>query len=459
MGKKKPEEMAKQRKIFMAGAEKQGIPADKAEHVFDLMEKFAGYGFNKSHSAAYALICYQTAYLKAHFPQAFMAATLSCDMGNSDKVAALVADCMAMDLEVFPPDVNASDWEFTPEKNGIRFGLGAIKGVGEAAIRELVRVRNEGDKFTSFEDMIFRLPAKTLNKRLCEALIKAGAMDAMIPHKHSGMEGISAALDEASRRRQERLDRQSGLFGVAESSEDGSDLFPWLEPWDERACLQAEREVLGFYLTGHPLQSYLQQVKGLADIHLAQLHDCLDDAKVIVPISITAVREYRGRQGTMAFVQIEDLHGHAEMVVFSKLYGESRELLHADIPLLLAAKVDTSKEEPTLIAEALVSLEEVLPTLVQRITLSLDAEQCTAETIHALKKLPASESLPVRWQFEVRLSNGSIARLTSSMAAPQWTYDVRRCLHELFGVEAVSVTCAAWKPVLTESRSVYKKSA
>ena len=459
MGKKKPEEMAIQRKIFMEGAEKKGVPADKAEHVFDLMEKFAGYGFNKSHSAAYALICYQTAYLKTHFPQAFMAATLSCDMGNSDKIAALIADCKSMGLDVYPPDVNASDWEFMPEGDGVRYGLGAIKGVGEAAIRALVQARLEGEKFTSFEQMVFRMPSKSLNKRVCEALIKAGAMQTMIPHMHAGLEGVGKALDEATRRRQERLDRQSGLFGVAESSEDGRDLFPWLEPWDEHACLQAEREVLGFYLTGHPLQSYLNQVSGLADIHLGQMGHCIEDAKVVIPISITAIREYKTGRGMMAFVQIEDLHGRAEMVVFSKLYEQCRDVLHADEPLLLAAKVDTSKEEPTLIAEAITSLEEVLPELVQRITLNIDAAQCTPQTLDTLKALPISKEVHVQWRFQVRLANGSIAQLESSKRAPQWTYAVKRCLHEQFGVDAVAVTCASWKPVLVENKSFRRKSA
>ncbi|MDX8407021.1 MAG: DNA polymerase III subunit alpha, partial [Mariprofundaceae bacterium] len=166
MGKKKPEEMAKQRQIFMQGAEKNKVPADRAEQIFDLMEKFAGYGFNKSHSAAYALISYQTAYLKAHFPQAFMAATMSCDMGNSDKIAALTTDCRNMGIEMLRPDINASDWEFRPEGDAIRFGLGAIKGVGEAAIRALVKERTANQSFASLEDMVLRTPARTLNKRI-----------------------------------------------------------------------------------------------------------------------------------------------------------------------------------------------------------------------------------------------------------------------------------------------------
>ena len=324
--------------------------------------------------------------------------------------------------------------------------MGAIKGVGEAAIRSLVEVRKAGEIFTSFDDMVMRLPEKTLNKRVCEALVKAGAMGDMIPHMRSGLQGMSAALDEASRRRHDRLANQVGLFGVAEPSKDGNDLFPWLEVWDERECLQAEREVLGFYLTGHPLESYLHQVSGLADINLRQLPTCLDEAKVVIPVFVSAVREYRTARGTMAFVQLEDLHGRAEMVMFSKLYESCREMLQADAPLLLAAKVDASKEEPTLIAEAIILLKDVLPELVQRIILNVDGAVLNHESMAMLKGLSAGLSeesdTHVQWRFKVDLANGSIAQLESALPAPLWTNGVRRSLHERFGADAVLVQCA-----------------
>jgi len=458
MGKKKPEEMNQQRKIFMEGAVENKIPADKAEHVFDLMEKFAGYGFNKSHSAAYALICYQTAYLKAHFPQAFMAATLSCDMGDSDKVAVLVDDCAQMGLKVLPPDVNASGWEFLPEGDAIRFGLGAVKGVGEAAVRSLVETRQAGGVFTSFEEMVFRLPAKALNKRVCEALVKAGALQAMVPHKRAGLEGMSAALTEAARRRHDRLARQAGLFAVAEAVGDGRDLFLGTEPWDERESLEAEREVLGFYLTGHPLESYLKHVSGLGDMHLGQLETCLDEAKVVLPVFVSAMKEFRTQRGAMAFVQLEDLHGRAEMVVFAKLYGEYRELLHSGEPLLLAAKVDASKDAPTLIAEALVLLKDVLPELTKRIVVSSQAACFDAEMMRNMASLPVGEATEARWQFQLSLPNGSIAQLESLRPAPPWTADVKRRLQEWLGVDAVSVQCSAWQPVIEEVRTFRKRS-
>ncbi|MDX8395468.1 MAG: DNA polymerase III subunit alpha [Mariprofundaceae bacterium] len=448
MGKKKPEEMQKQREIFMEGAEKNNHNSAKAEQIFDLMEKFAGYGFNKSHSAAYGLICYQTAYLKAHFPQAFRAATLSCDMGNSDKVAALVVDCRSMGLEMLPPDINASDWEFIPDNEHLRFGLGAVKGVGEAAIRDLVKTRVEGGVFTSFEDMVMRLPEKTLNKRICEALAKAGAFGDLVPHVRAGLEGMTEALDEATRRRKEHLARQSALFEVSEPA-GGTGLFPLLSKWSQGECLQAEREVLGFYLTGHPLEEYLNNINGLGDTHLGFLSDLEDGAKVIIPIGISAIREHRGARGTMAFIQVEDLHARCELVMFADLYGEHRELLQTDQPLLLAARLDLSKDEPTLLAEALTSLTEIIPQLIGRVRIDCSSIALDDDTLASVKSLPSLKQGDIDLQFHVHLPNGNIAELETSTRF-DWNNDVKLSLQERFGKEALHLFCRAWKPVIKE---------
>ena len=445
MGKKNPAEMAKQRKVFMEGAARNRIPAGKAEHIFDLMEKFAGYGFNKSHSAAYAMIAYQTAYLKAHFPQAFMAATLSCDMGNSDKVARLVADCQAMDITVLPPDINASAWEFMPEGGAIRFGLGAVKGVGEAAIRELAREREENGVFASFDDMVLRLPQGTLNKRILEALIKAGALNALIPHPHAGLEGLPEVLARLNRQRREQSTRQSALFEVAEpaASESG---FQDVEPWSPGECLQAEREVLGFYLTGHPLEGYLKHVSGLGDMTLAELGEQRDGAQVVLPVGVASVRTHRGRQGTMAFVQVEDLHGQAEMVCFARLYASVMDVLHADRPLLVAARVDKSRDDPVLIAEAIVLLDEVLPDLVDEIIIHAGSVAWDEITIARMKALVQEKAGQAKLAFHVRLPDGSVAELETGLCL-RWDEDVRVQLDARFGADAVHVKCKRWKPV------------
>ncbi|MCF7822469.1 MAG: DNA polymerase III subunit alpha [Mariprofundaceae bacterium] len=445
MGKKKPEEMAKQRKIFMQGAEKQKVPAARAEQIFDLMEKFAGYGFNKSHSAAYALISYQTAYLKTHFPQTFMAATLSCDMGTTDKVVTLINDCRSMDIEVLPPDINASNWEFIPEGNTIRYGLGAIKGVGKAAIRALVETREQSGPFTTFEDMIIRLPERTMNKRICEALIKAGAMHAVVPHVHAGLVGITEALNEALRRRKEHLSQQSALFEVVESGGDGYGLFPDVPEWSQGECLQVEREVLGFYLTGHPLEEYLANTSGLGDLNLSQLSEVADQSNVVIPVGVSSIREHKGGRGTMAFVQVEDLFGRAEAICFAKLYEGSRDSWNADQPLLLAARVDATKDEPALIVEAVTLLDEIFPSLVAMVRVESSSIAWDASIISEIEALKREKPGDVRFQFHVRLPDGSIAELESKPLLC-WDHDVESWLKERFGPESVHVRCRPWKP-------------
>ena len=446
MGKKIPEEMAKQRKVFMDGATKHHVPEDKAERIFDLMEKFAEYGFNKSHSAAYALIAYQTAYLKAHYPQAFMAATLTCDMGNSDKVAVLVADCRAMGIDMLAPDVNASDWEFLPEGQAIRFGLGAVKGVGEAAIRALVKARNKGGRFADIEDMLMRVSAKALNKRILEALLKAGACNAIEANARAVLEGLGEVLDRTQRRRKELSAGQSALFEAAEPAPQAADGVA--ESWSLGEQLQAEREVLGFYLTGHPLEEHLGRVSGLADTHLGQLGTLADGAKVTLVAAVGGLREHRGARGTMAFVQIEDLHGRSELVCFANLFGKVRDLLQPDTPVLVAARVDASREEPVLIAEAIESFETALPQLVGRIRLDLGSLGLDDLTLARLKGLMGRDGT-ARLSFRVHLPDGSVAELESGAGIP-WTPELQAQLESRFGRQAVHLECRPWQPVVDQ---------
>jgi len=442
MGKKKPEEMAKQRQIFMVGAEKQKVPLDRAEQIFDLMEKFAGYGFNISHSSSYALISYDTAYLKAHFPQAFMAATLSCDMGNTDKVAALVTDCRNMEIEVLPPHINHSDWEFRPEKDAIRYGLGAIKGVGEAAIRETVAERKENGPFENFEALIMRSQGRTLNQRVLDALIKATALEGLIPNQRAALEGLAEVVEQLGRKRKEDASNQSTLFEVAEP-EAGEGGFPLLASWNAGEQLQAEREVLGFYLTGHPLEAYLKRFQGLGDCNLAELGQREHESQIVIPVGISSVRPYNGRSGTMAFIQVEDLHGQAEMICFAKLYAEVSELLASDEPLLVAAKVDTSKDDPVLIAEAITTLDTILPELVHEIQISAASIAWDEMTLARLKSVATGGN--ARLSFHVRLPDASLAQLLTGPCI-SWCDAVRTQLDARFGVDSIRVRCKPWQP-------------
>jgi len=451
MGKKKHEEMAEQRKIFMRGAEKRKIPVTKAEQIFDLMEKFAGYGFNKSHSAAYALIAYQTAYLKAHFPQAFMAATLSCDMGNSDKVCTLVADCRSMQVPILPPHVNASNWEFVPEgERAIRFGLGAVKGVGEAGVRELVRVRNASGVFSSFEDLFMHLPARVLNKRMGEALIKAGAFEGLIPHMRAALEGLGDAMDRAARKRHDVEAHQSALFEVAEPQglKGG---FPDVPPWGMGECLNYEREALGFYLTGHPLEEYLGRVTGLANANLEDVKQLPDGAMAVVPVGVSSVRTHRGTRGMMAFIKVEDLHASAEMVCFSELYQEIFEYLDGEQALLAAVRVDRSRDEISLLAEAIEPLESVLASQLACIRIVTSALTWDEAAIARFRKLADEHPGNAKVSFRLRLVNGSLADLSSDLSLC-WNRDVKQQLRMWFGADGVHLVCRPWKPKRKEKQ-------
>jgi len=447
MGKKKPEEMAKQRKIFMQGAEGNKVPADKAEQIFDLMEKFAGYGFNKSHSAAYALIAYQTAYLKAHFPQAFMAATLSCDMGNSDKVCGLIQDCRRMKIEVLAPHVNASDWVFVPEgESAIRFGLGAVKGVGEAAVRALVEERQQAGKFDLFEDLVMRTPPRSLNKRMLEALVKAGALDGLVPHARAALEGLAPAMEMAARKRHEQDARQSALFEVAEPDVGGGG-FPDVAEWSLGERLRHEKEVLGFYLTGHPLEEYLGYIDGLWNANLESVADMPDGATVVLPLTVTSVRTHRGARGTMAFVQVGDLFGSAEMVCFSSLYNEAVEFLEGEQALIAMLRVDRSREELSLIAEALAPLESVLAGQVRRICISTHALVWDDAAVARLAALARNNPGKVGVRFHLHLANGATAELSSGLCLC-WNDEVRDSLRAWFESKAVQLFCKPWQPAL-----------
>src|SRR4029077_13735802 len=259
MGKKKAEEMAQQRSIFVSGAVARGVREGLAAHIFDLMEKFAGYGFNKSHSAAYALLSYQTAYLKAHYPAQFMAAVLSADMEHTDKVVTLIKECSDMGLAVLPPDVNASVYAFTAcDARSIRYGLGAVRGVGEAAVEALIRARARGP-FASLEDLCRRLDLQKANRRVLEALLRSGSLDALGPNRATLMDRLSAAMQLGDQNMRAHAAGQNDLFGLGadpRASAPQSVPSPPLPEWSEAVRLTGERETLGLYLTGHPLARF-----------------------------------------------------------------------------------------------------------------------------------------------------------------------------------------------------------
>ncbi|MBN8766815.1 MAG: DNA polymerase III subunit alpha [Thiobacillus sp.] len=334
MGKKKPEEMAQQRTIFLEGAAKRGADTQVAERLFDLMEKFAEYGFNKSHSAAYALVAYHTAWLKAYYPAEFMAATMSSEMSDTDKVRVFYEDCRANGLTMLAPDINRSGYRFEPVgKTDIRYGLGAIKGSGEAAIGAIVAEREANGPYKGLFDLTRRVDKRYLNRRVLEALVKAGAFDALNDHRASLMASVGAALETADRAA--RSGGQVGLFG--EALDGGEDLID-VPLWPEQEKLLQEKSALGYFFSGHPFTSYLAEVSSFAKRQLDSLEPSRDPV-MLAGIAVS-LRTQMTRRGKMLILLLDDATAQVEVVIFNELYEQSRHLLKDDALLIIEGKVN-----------------------------------------------------------------------------------------------------------------------
>ncbi|WP_295803526.1 DNA polymerase III subunit alpha, partial [uncultured Microbulbifer sp.] len=352
MGKKKPEEMAKQRSTFEEGAKSEGVDPDLAMKIFDLVEKFAGYGFNKSHSAAYALVSYQTAWLKAHYPAQFMAATMSSDMDKTDKVVTFIEECRAINLDLVPPDVNLGSYQFSVDvDNRIIYGLGAIKGLGEGPIDNIIAEREQGGPFTDLFDFCSRIDPRKVNKRALEALVRSGALDSIGPSADDA-DGLNYSravlfnsLDEAVKSAEQQSKNDSAgmmdLFGeVVRSASDGDvyEDFRRARPWSIRERLEGEKNTLGLYLTGHPIDEYEDELKHLVKARIADLKPGRESQKVAgLVVGMRVMKTKRG--DSMAIVSLDDRSGRIEAAVFSEAFGEHREKLVKDSLLVLEGSI------------------------------------------------------------------------------------------------------------------------
>ena len=334
MGKKKAEEMAQQREIFLTGAKQRGVDDKVAGRLFDLMEKFAEYGFNKSHSAAYALIAYHTAWLKAYYPAEFMAATMSSEMSDTDKVHIFYEDAKVNGIEILPPDINQSLYRFEPTANKqMRYGLGAIKGTGEAAINAIVVAREQDGPFTGLFDLCRRVDKRTLNRRVLEALIKSGSFDNVNPHRASLMASIAAAMEMADRAA--NSGGQNSLFG--EPTAEASEMLVDAPMWKEKEKLLQEKAVLGFYLSGHPYTEYESELKRFVKKRLADLQKA-NEPQIFAGI-IVSVRPQMGKNGKRYFVTLDDATATQELMIYQEIYEASREWIKEDELLIVEGKV------------------------------------------------------------------------------------------------------------------------
>jgi DNA polymerase-3 subunit alpha len=394
MGKKNPAEMAKQKSTFVDGAVTMGHDAEKAGALFDLLAFFAGYGFNKSHSAAYGLVSYHTAWLKAHHRAEYMAALMSIEAGNTDKILSYIGDCKRAGLKVLPPDVNESQrgFDVPPHaRDTIRFGLAAIKGLGDGAIEAIIEARGEaGGRFGSFQDCLERLDHRRVNKKVLESLIKCGALDWTGLPRQQMFEGLSVAVPAAQKAQQDKQSGQTSLFGGARAPAAPPVRLPDVGEWPLASRLSREREALGFFITGHPVEDYLFALRKMQVTPLDRLGERpTEDGMVRIAGMVSAQRQILTKRGDkMAFVTLEDMHGTVECVFFSEPWAQSRAVVTAELPILVTGKLEKGADgTPKVLAETARSLDEVQEGIARRVVVVLRAEELDEVRLTGLQRL------------------------------------------------------------------------
>ncbi|MDT0593709.1 DNA polymerase III subunit alpha [Glaciecola petra] len=392
MGKKKLEEMEKQRSFFKQGAIDNNIDPDLAMKIFDLVEKFAGYGFNKSHSAAYALVSYQTLWLKVHYPAEFMAAVLSADMDNTDKVVTLIDECANMQLTVLPPDLNSGAYKFTVNKNGeIVYGIGAIKGVGEGPVDAIIAARKNEGEFIDLFDFCAKVDLKKINKRVLEKLILSGAMDKLGPHRAALMASLKDALDAAVQNAKAAAAGQADLFGMEDFTQAQTEhSFKQVPPWPERVWLDGEKETLGLYLTGHPMSQYIQECKNYIDCTVKDLMPTQRDVFTRTAGLIYAIRVLTNKQGRRwALVTLDDKSARMEMRVSPDAFEQYEALLSTDNLIWIKGQVsfDRYNESTTMNIKEVMTLSDARNRFVKKLSLNLASKDCTVSSVAKLQDI------------------------------------------------------------------------
>jgi len=413
MGKKKPEEMAAQRTKFLAGCESNKLPAKKAERIFDLMEEFAGYGFNKSHSCAYALLAYQTAYLKTHFPVEFMAALLTSETGNTDKVVKYINEARGMGITVLPPDVNSSDLNFTPVGEAIRFGLAAIKNVGEGTARGIIESRVRLGSFKTIYDFCDDVDPRVLNKRALESLIKSGAMDSL-GQRERLFASMDDAITSAQRMGHHRSVGQSGLFGGSLPAEIYRRELAEADPWPEHDRLAGEYSTMGFYVSGHPLSKYADRLRDLRAIELGTFENRSAGEEVAVAGIIVSIRAMRSRKGARwAILSLQDPTGMVEVLVFPESFAKLEAVLKTGAMLLLRGRVNVEDAGTRLVASDATPIEDVAEPPASLVRVRLGRDSVNDGMLDMLKDLLGARPGVCAVEFEFYSTEGGILRLAA----------------------------------------------
>ncbi len=390
MGKKNVELLAAQKKTFLEGTRRRGLDPRKGEKIFEQMEHFAGYGFNKSHSAAYALVAYQTGYLKAHFPLDFMASLLTAEGNNTDKLVPYLAECRDMGLEILPPDIALSRADFSAEGNSIRFGLSAIKNAGEGAVEAVLAARERLGTIRSLKELVMEVEQRAVNRRVFEAFIKSGCLDSIYPVRARLMAGLDRIQDMAHKARQDQESGQGSLFGVdaGDAPPALDEGLPEVEPWTDHETLAYEKESLGFYMSGHPLSEYAREVADFGTHNSADLRHIRSGESVAMAGMISAIRKRKTRKGDwMAVLTLEDMEGTCEVVLFPDLTANRHELLVEDAAILVTGRAESQggDDRGKILAEEIIPLSQVRQKRARAVAISLEAPGLDEERLLSLR--------------------------------------------------------------------------
>ncbi|OQX83096.1 DNA polymerase III subunit alpha [candidate division KSB1 bacterium 4484_87] len=443
MGKKIKSAIESLKVEFIDGAVKNGVAAADASKIYDLIEKFAEYGFNKSHAAGYSVLAFQTAYLKTHYPAEFMAANLTSEMNSSDRVVILIEECKRMGLEVLPPDINFSDLKFTVENGKIRFGLLAIKNVGKNAIKSIIETRKENGTFKTIFELCEYVDLRQVNKKVLESLAQAGAMDSLEGNRHQLFLSVDTAIHYGQQRSVQRAKGQTSIFGAnPETQHMDVPPLPAVSEWPEREKLNYERSVLGFYLSGHPLSQYAFVIKLFSCNNLNELNSLDNEMPVRIGARVINVKQYITKnKKPMAFVSVEDLTESGEVIVFPEAYDKFRDFLQEDQLIFIIGQISKREEDETakIICRQVIPFDQVWNRLGESLHIRINEEQVSREKIFNIKNLLMQSQGKIPVYLDVRTQKNGTYTLRSRRIFTQLTLDLAQKLSEQVGKDNIWV--------------------
>ncbi len=450
ISKKKARTITKERQRFVAGCIEKGLIQSQAQQIFEFIERFAGYGFNKSHSTRYAIIAYQTAYMKTYWPIEYMAALLTYEMGDTDKVVSYIAECREMNIEVLAPDINESGVDFTPlykshgtEKKGvIRFGLTAVKGVGEKAVEQIIAARQKAGRFQSLFHFCENVDLRAANKQVLESLIKSGAFDKLGGSRAQMLAGVEKAMQIGTSLQADKQNGQMNFFRKTSETDYSRDheRLPNVVPWPEPQMLAYEKEVLGFYVTSNPLSHHAETINLYSTLDTSQLADCTQDKQVVIGGLINKIRYHITQKGRnagskMAVFTLEDLQGQVEVVMFPDVLNSYAELLVKDSIVFVKGKLDYRREKPNIIAAELITIDAVREKLAAKVRIRLNAEDITREKVAAIKSICQHHRGRSPVYVAVRTDKGKVYATADKQLSVNPDLDFCRKMRQLVGEE------------------------